>query len=121
MVVEIKTIEQFKSVVGDENTGLVIIDFFAQWCGPCKIIAPKFLKMSEKHTKVGFYKIDADNNEMQNICTACNIQSLPTFCFFLKGKYITNMAGADDKKLEKLIIQYTPKSKVTETEIEKKL
>jgi len=115
MVQEIKTVEDFKTAIGDKNTGLVVIDFFADWCGPCKMIAPKFHKMSEQHTSVGFYKVNSDNPELQDMCSICKVQSLPSFCFFRGGKYITKSVGADDKQLAKLIVQYTPKSSTTKT------
>ena len=107
MVKELKNIQEFVDAVGDENTGLVIIDFFADWCGPCKMIAPKYNKMETTYTTVGFYKINVDNKELEEVCQTCNIRSMPTFCFFKKGKYLTCMLGANDVQLEKLVKQYS--------------
>ena len=108
MVKELKNLVDFADAVGNEKTGLVVVDFFADWCGPCKMIAPKFAKLSEKYPTVGFYKINSDNKDMIEVTKACQITSLPTFCFFNGGKYTTNMTGANDKELEKLIVQYIP-------------
>lgn len=105
MVKELKDIKDFADVLGDTNTGLVVIDFFADWCGPCKMIAPKFAELSEKYADVGFYKINSDNPDMQDVCQVCKIRSLPTFCFFRGGKFKTSMMGANAEKLEKLIKQ----------------
>ena len=107
MVQEIKTLADFATSIGDKNTGLVVIDFFADWCGPCKMIAPKFNKLSEKYPNISCCKINSDNQEMKEACEACNISSLPTFCFFRGGKYIAKMTGANAENLEKLMVQHS--------------
>ncbi len=102
MVKEIKNIEDFKNAVdGDKN--VVVIDFYADWCGPCKMFAPKFENMSKKYPGVGFYKINSDNEETAKICDACNIRSLPTFCFFTGGKYTDQIIGPNELAIEKMI------------------
>jgi thioredoxin 1 len=107
MVHEIKTLVDFATSIGDKSTGLVVIDFHAKWCGPCKMIAPKYQALSEKYTDVLFCKIDCDVQELREACDACNISSMPTFCFFRKGKYVAKMVGANADNLEKLIIQHS--------------
>jgi thioredoxin 1 len=114
MVVELKTIEEFANAINVENK-LVIVDFFTHWCGPCKAIAPRFAKLAEKYPMVGFYKIDADNNDLSEVTEACMIKSLPTFCYFINGKFITSITGANDKEIEKFIIDLSQK---TETKVE---
>ena len=110
MVKEIKNINDFREAIG--NTGLVIIDFFAKWCRPCMQFTPKLEKMAEKYSNVGFYKINVDTEDTEGICSACDINLLPTFCLFVSGVYVTKMTGADDAKLEKLIIENLPKNVV---------
>lgn len=105
---EIKTIDQFTSTIGNNDTGLVVVDFFADWCGPCKRIAPAFAKLAEKYQNVGFYKINTDNLDIAKVVEICDIKSLPTFCLFRGGKYITRMLGSNDKDLEKMIVQNLP-------------
>lgn len=114
MVKELKNTTEFTAAIGDEQTGLVVVDFFAEWCGPCKRIAPMVDELTEKYKNVGFYKVDADNKELQKICNACAIKSLPTFCFFVGGKYIKEMVGANIAGLEKMINENMPKPKVLE-------
>ena len=109
MVKELKNKKDFSSAVGNEGTGLVVIDFFADWCGPCKRIAPKIDAFTEKYKNVGFYKINVENQELSKICEACQIKSLPTFCLFVGGKYITNLVGANESELEKLVVKYMEK------------
>jgi thioredoxin 1 len=112
MVQEIKNLDDFTSSVGNENTGLIVIDFYADWCGPCKMIAPKYAKLAEKYQNVQFYKLNSDNGDTANVVTACEITSLPTFCFFKGGKYVTKLIGANDAKLEKILMDNLPKNNV---------
>jgi thioredoxin 1 len=109
MVNEIKNLQDFTQAVGNNETGLVVIDFYGQWCPPCKMIAPKFVKISEKYPNVGFYKLDVDIPDVNKIVEACAISSLPTFCFFDKGVYLTRIIGADDIQIENIIKQNLPK------------
>ena len=104
MVKELKNVTEFAVAIGNEETGLVVIDFFADWCGPCKRIAPKIDTFAETYNNVGFYKINTDNEELAQVCDVCKIKSLPTFCFFIGGKYVTNMVGSNETELEKLIL-----------------
>lgn len=114
MVKEIQNIDDFKSAISSGKTGLVVIDFYADWCGPCKMIAPKYAKLAEKYPNIGFYKLNSDKNETAKICEICEISALPTFCFFKGGKYLTKMVGANDSNLENIIIQNLPKNNIEE-------
>lgn len=105
MVMEIKSVEEFTKAIGDEKMGLVIVDFFTEWCGPCKKFAPVYSKMSEKYTNVGFYKVNCEMEDVMEVVEACSIDRFPTFCFFLGGKYIGRMVGADERGLLKMITE----------------
>lgn len=105
MVQEIKNLEDFTTAVGNEDTGLVVIDFYADWCGPCKMIAPVYAKLGDKYPNVGFYKINSDRESTNKISAACEVNSLPTFCFFKGGKYLTKTMGANEAKINELIVQ----------------
>lgn len=106
MITEIKTVLDFKNAIGIETTNLVIIDFYASWCGPCKRISPKYEELSKNYLNVKFCKIDSDISALKEICNICNVNQLPTFCFFRGGQYITKMTGSREDELEKLIKQY---------------
>jgi len=106
MAKEILTKADFKEKVMDASPNtLVVIDFFADWCGPCKAIAPKIDIMieSKMYKSVTFYKINTDNPELEAICQICKIASLPTFCFFRGGRYVTEVVGANLGEIQKNI------------------
>ena len=63
----------------------VVVDFYADWCGPCKMLSPVMEKLSEEYAgKVKFVKINTDEN--QELATRFGIVSIPTVMFFSKGK-----------------------------------
>lgn len=103
MVKEIKTLDEFSKIIADENFDFVVIDFYANWCGPCKQIAPEVDKLATKYNNGAFYKINIENENMDQVCQIMKIKSLPTFCLFKNGNYITCTVGADIAKLEQMI------------------
>ena len=110
MVREIKTIDDFKKTIIETTTNnLIIIDFFADWCGPCKAIAPHIEKLDEKYPNIEFYKINVDATDLEKICTACKIKSLPTFCYFHNRAYLFEVIGADITEIENKIRQFIKK------------
>jgi len=103
MVVEIKTVEEFKNIHKQNPNTLIIIDYYAIWCGPCMRFNPTLEMLAQKYDNVRFYKINSDTEETKEICKACDVTQLPTFCFFKNGEYIKKLIGADQVKIEELI------------------
>jgi thioredoxin 1 len=76
-----------------KSTLPVVVDFYADWCGPCKIIEPVIHKLSEEYQgKVKFVKIDTDAN--QELAMQFGIMSIPTVMFFSRGKVEDIVIGA---------------------------
>lgn len=92
---EILTSENFKEKVV-EAKGTVLVDFFATWCGPCKMIAPAVEQLAEEYAgKVAVYKVDVD--EAQDIGMEYKIMSIPTLVFFKDGQEVERVRGAVSK------------------------
>ena len=103
MIENLQNLEEFNSKLSIPNK-LIIIDFTAQWCGPCQRISPFFEELSNKDeflTKCHFYKVDVD--EGNDIAEYCGINSMPTFQFYRNGEKLDEMIGADKNKLENII------------------
>lgn len=81
----------------------VIVDFYADWCGPCKMMAPTFEKLSKDFEgKINFFKLNVDNNE--EISSDYSVMSIPTLIIFKDGKEVDRMVGAqgEDQLKKKL-------------------
>jgi len=101
MVYKVKTPAEFKAFVDDEK--LTVVDFFADWCGPCKAISPTFVELSVQFEDAQFIKVDVDQENMETIVAECHITAMPTFLFFKNGLKIAEMKGADKIKLKELV------------------
>jgi len=80
----------FDQVVSAETPTLV--DFWAEWCGPCKSMHPVFESLSKNYPKVQFARVNVDSN--QNISMKFSVQSIPTFIMFKSGQIVDKMMGA---------------------------
>uniref|UniRef100_T1J1M0 Thioredoxin n=1 Tax=Strigamia maritima TaxID=126957 RepID=T1J1M0_STRMM len=100
----IKSIDDFRSKLADAGDKLVVIDFSASWCGPCKQIKPKLEEMAKEHQEVLFMYVDVD--EFEEISSEYDIKCMPTFVFVKCGKTLEEFAGANEVKLRELVKQY---------------
>ena len=71
---------------------LMLVDFWAEWCGPCKSMHPIFESLSKKYPNVKFARVNVDQN--QNISMKYAVQSIPTFIMFKSGQIVDKMMGA---------------------------
>lgn len=87
-----------------EKDGIVLVDAWASWCGPCRQFAPVYEKVSEKHTDATFAKLDTEAN--MGLSSALEIQSIPTLMIFRDGILLYREAGAlPEPALEDLVGQ----------------
>ena len=99
--IDLKT-EQFEETVLAD--GIVLVDFWAEWCGPCKSFAPVFEEASEQHPDISFTKVDTEAE--QQIAGALQIRSIPTLMIFRDGVQLFSQPGAQPAHaLEDLIGQ----------------
>ena len=96
--------EQYKDEVLN-STGVVLLDFFASWCGPCRMIAP-VLEEVEEETGVKVFKMDVD--ECENVPREYGVMSIPTVCIFKGGKFQEKFLGFRQKEeIEDILDKYT--------------
>ena len=73
----------------------------ATWCGPCKVIAPAIVKMSNNFPDARFYKLDVD--EVPDVAQELGVRAMPTFMVFKDGEKIGEVVGANEKALAALV------------------
>ena len=97
--VEILDSKKFDNFISKEP---VIIDFYADWCGPCKIMAPVFEKLASNTKEVKFAKLNVDGN--QEIAMRYGVMSIPTLILFKGGQPIDMRVGAlSENEIVKMI------------------
>ena len=98
------TIELTKETFKDTITGndIIIVDFWAQWCGPCKSFAPTYESVSERHDDIVFAKINTEDE--QELAASFQIRSIPTLMIFREQIVIFSQAGMlPESALEEVI------------------
>ena len=103
MVRQLQERSDFDAALQDAGSKLLVVDFTATWCGPCKMIGPRFEAMSTsgEFPHVIFVKVDVDEN--QETAALCGVRAMPTFQFFRHGHKIAEFGGADEAKLRMLL------------------
>ncbi|KAL9263658.1 Thioredoxin H-type 1-like protein [Drosera capensis] len=98
-VIGVHTVEQWKDLFakGKESKKLVVVDFTASWCGPCRFIAPILADIAKKTPHVIFLKVDVD--ELTEISVEYDIQAMPTFLFIKDGEVKDKVVGAKKEEL----------------------
>lgn len=91
----------YQKALEESQERLVVVDFFATWCGPCKVIAPKIVEYSAQFPEARFYKLDVD--EVCDVAQELGIRAMPTFLLFRNGEKICEVVGANPKALEAAI------------------
>jgi thioredoxin 1 len=101
MVHQVATSAELAAIIKDTKGQVVVVDYFATWCGPCVGFAPKFEAMSKEMPKVKFVKCDVD--QCPEAAEEAQVQSIPSFHIYLNGSKQESFAGASEQKLRDAI------------------
>ncbi|KAJ7211277.1 thioredoxin-like protein [Mycena pura] len=104
--VEIHSVEEWNNIVETSTAAgkTIVVDFHAEWCGPCKVIAPRFNELASQNPQAQFVRVDVD--EQSQIAESFRVTAMPTF-FAIKAKSVVGMLrGADPRGLATLVHQH---------------
>lgn len=93
------TATEFNKIVA--SNAIVVVDFYATWCGPCKAMSPIFTEAAKKHKSAKFVKVDVDS--MPCVADKYGVTSLPTFALIVNGKLSKKITGASLPKFNQMI------------------
>ena len=96
------TVSNFKEKV---SQGISVVDFWAEWCGPCKMLTPILEELNNEMENISFYKVDADANS--ELAVELQITSIPTIFVYKDGEMIGRHQGAKPKVLMRKFIEDT--------------
>ncbi|KIM31579.1 hypothetical protein M408DRAFT_14813 [Serendipita vermifera MAFF 305830] len=100
----ITSLAELNKLIGKQGK-LTVIDFHATWCGPCKMIAPTFEKLSKDYTSVNFVKVDVD--QAQEVAQKYSVTAMPTFVFIKGSDVVHTIRGARSAELSSSVEKFS--------------
>ncbi|OSX72527.1 hypothetical protein BU14_0427s0017 [Porphyra umbilicalis] len=111
-VIIVNTEAEFEAAIAGPT--LVVVDFFATWCGPCRAIAPYLETLSKQADVVAagvrFLKVDVDR--LDKLAAKCSVSAMPTFHYYMGGKKVAEVVGARQDKIKQSLDAHMPASKM---------
>lgn len=105
---KLKEASAFHNIIKDTKQ-LSVVDFQAQWCGPCRMMEPHWKQLQTKYPAVKFYEVDVD--ESPEIAKECDVNAMPTYVLFQGGKVVDRLVGANPRLLKQKVA-----SRITDSE-----
>ncbi len=105
-MIHITSEPQFHDIIKENH--LVVLDFSARWCGPCKVLGPQLESLSKVYPNVVFLKVDVD--EFEDIASSHQVSAMPTIMFYKNGHLIkddTVVGGGQINQIEQVIKKYS--------------
>jgi thioredoxin 1 len=106
-VQELMFVKDVEAVMTESNSRLVVIDFYTDWCGPCRAIAPTYVELSKQYTSVSFYKINGEGSAVDPFVS--QIKAYPTFLFIRNGQVVDKFVGGNPDNLTKKVVELATK------------
>jgi thioredoxin 1 len=100
VVVHVESSEQMESLL--KNNKLLMVDFSAAWCQPCKAIFPVYAELSSRFPDISFLKVDVD--ELEDVAVSFKVTAVPTFIAVREGQEVERLLGANKNDLENLVV-----------------
>jgi thioredoxin 1 len=112
-VIGCHSIEQWTEEIkkANESNKLVVIDFTASWCGPCRLMNPIIAELSKKMPNIIFLKVDVD--ELETVAEEWKVEAMPTLIMLKEGKMIDKIVGANKHELLSKINKHSADSPAT--------
>ena len=99
----LSAIADFVNYSKSNPTKLMVLDFTASWCGPCKSLTPFITYLKEQYENVEFYEIDIEDDNTETITNTFDIKKVPTFIYYKNGEVCNTLIGTDKNKIEEFI------------------
>ena len=93
-IIELNSYEEYEESLNSEN---IVIQFYANWCGPCLLIKKNLQDILEANNDIIFFKINVDNEWAENILEENEINCMPSFVFYKRGKIFDRFEGTNLK------------------------
>ena len=100
------TIENLLTYSTTNSSKLIVLDFKATWCAPCKSIKPYVEYLKEHYTNVDFYEIDIEDEDTESITKTFDIKKLPTFIYYKNGQICNLLIGVNKGNIEEMVNEY---------------
>ncbi|WOL04560.1 thioredoxin H4-1 [Canna indica] len=107
-VITSKEVWDQKNSEANRDGKIVVANFSASWCGPCRVMAPVYTELSEKYPSLMFLTVDVD--ELTEFSSSWDIRATPTFFFLKDGQQLDKLIGANKPELEKKITTFAESS-----------
>ncbi|CAM9528183.1 unnamed protein product, partial [Ectocarpus sp. 6 AP-2014] len=103
-VIDIGSFAELDKLTSDNKDKLVVVDYSTTWCGPCKMILPKFEQLAEQYSDAVFVKVIGDStNDASQLMKREGVRSVPSFHFWKDGKKVEKVNGANEEALEQTL------------------
>ena len=107
MAIHIKSANHLSELLKEHKSKLIILDFYTDWCGPCKALAPKLEELTTTDTNVKVFKADADDDNLESLTAFYKISSLPTLIFFRDEKVVDHFSGANIQRIKEVVEKFS--------------